>query len=208
MKIYFSRHGQSQANLLRELSCQGLKHPLTAQGREQAQELAQRLTACAITRIYSSPLLRAIETTVIVANQLGVDYEVTEALREYSLGYLEGRGDEEAWKLWQQLFDDWTLYQRYDNKIEGGESFHDVRERFIPFVEGLVRQYRHTQANLLCVGHGGLYWMMLPLVLVNIDTAAIDRLGGFDYTTIIAAEPGPGGLICTEWNGVRLAGRA
>ena len=45
-------------------------------------------------------------------------------------------------------------------------------------------------ANLLCVGHGGLYWMMLPLVLRNVDNELIARQQGFDYQTLIVAEGG------------------
>jgi len=106
MKILFARHGESQANTLREMSARGLKHPLTQTGRIQASGLAHRLQHLSITRIYSSPVLRAIETTVIVASKLGVEYEISEALCEYDVGILEGRADAEAWQMWKELFDD------------------------------------------------------------------------------------------------------
>lgn len=201
MRIYFARHGQSQANTLHEMSTRGLKHPLTQAGRAQAADLARRLAGRSIAQIYASPVLRAIETTVIVASQLGVDYEVAEALREYDVGNLEGRADEEAWRIWKELFDDWAIHRRWDRRIEGGETFHEVRDRFVPFVDDLIRKYGHTDTNLLCVAHGGLYWMMLPMVLKNVDTAFIDEHLGFDYTALVVAELRPEGLICVEWNG-------
>lgn len=204
LKIYFSRHGESQANVLHEISNRGLKHPLTLAGRQQALDLAHRLEGRAITHIYASPVLRAIETTVIVANQLGIDYEVVEALREYDVGVLEGRADEEAWQIWRELFDDWTQHRRWDQCIEGGETFYAVRDRFVSFVNQLIQRHGDTDANLLCVAHGGLYWMALPLVLANVDTAFIAAHGGFDYTSLVVAEPGPDGLRCVEWNGVRI----
>jgi len=154
MKILFARHGESQANLLHEISNRGLKHPLTQKGREQASLLAQKLQDRSIARIYSGPVLRAIETTVIVANHLCVEYEVTEALREYDLGELEGRSDEKTWELWQELFDDWTKYQRWEKRAPGGENFHDVQRRFVHFIDRLIRQYQGTEASLLCIGHG------------------------------------------------------
>ena len=98
MRIYFIRHGESQANLLRQISNRGLRHGLTRIGREQTRSLAQKLEPCSITKIYASPVLRAIETGVILANQLGVDYELTDALREYDCGILEGRADPAAWR--------------------------------------------------------------------------------------------------------------
>lgn len=120
MKIIFSRHAESQANLLRQVSNHGLKHPLTFGGRVQAVELARKLQPHAITHIYSSPILRAIETCILVANQLGIPYEVDPALREFDVGILEGRSDPEVWQIWQDLYDSWTLHQRWEEKIEGG----------------------------------------------------------------------------------------
>ena len=101
---------------------------------------------------YSSPMLRAIETSVIVANRLGVEYEVTDALREFDCGSAEGRADEAAWQMWHALFDDWTVHQRWERRMVGGESFYDVRDRFVPFIDGLVSEYCDTDANLLCCG--------------------------------------------------------
>src|SRR5215510_3422657 len=95
MKIYFARHGESEANLLHEFSNRGVKHGLTQKGRAQAAELAVELAAKPILRIYSSPLLRATQTAGILAEALGLEVEVTDALREYDCGVLEGRADEE-----------------------------------------------------------------------------------------------------------------
>jgi broad specificity phosphatase PhoE len=205
MKIIFARHGESQANAAREMSNRGLKHPLTQTGRKQASLLAQKLQGQSIIRIYSSPVLRAIETSVLVAHHLGVEYEVSEALREYDAGHLEGRADEGAWQLWQELFDAWVKGRRWEQRIEGGESFYDVKNRFVPFTDGLIQQYQCTEAKLLCVAHGGLYWMMLPLVLRNIDTEFLYQQQGFPYTAIIVAELTAEGLVCVEWNGKKIS---
>ena len=148
-------------------------------------------------------MLRAIETSVIVAERLGVDYEVADALREFDCGIAEGRADEVAWQMWQAVFDDWTLHRRREQRIEGGESFYDIRNRFVPFVEGLVAQYGDTDANLLCVAHGGVLWMMLPLVLSNVDNDLMSK-HGFGHTTCIVSELRPDGLRCIEWDGVKI----
>jgi broad specificity phosphatase PhoE len=204
MKLFFARHGESQANILHEISNRGLKHPLTLTGREQALALVDALRQRSITRVYSSPVLRAVETAIVVAHQLGVEYEVSEALREYDMGELEGRADEAAWQAWHDLFDAWLRDGRYDRRAESGESFYEVRDRFVPFIDGLIRQYAHSEANLLCVAHGGLYWMMLPQVLRNVDPAFIRDRGGFAYAGVVVAEHTPQGLVCVEWNGTAL----
>lgn len=203
MRIYFTRHGESQANILRQISNRGLVHPLTPTGRAQAIALAERLRDRAVTRIYTSPLLRAVETSVLVADRLNVAYEVADALREYDCGSAEGQADEAAWQMWQALFDDWTLHRRWERRIEGGESFYDVRDRFVPFIEGLVARYGATDANLLCVAHGGVLWMMLPLVLANVDNDLMSK-HGFGHTTCIVSELRPDGLCCVEWDGMKV----
>ncbi len=202
MKIFFARHGESQANLLHEISNRGLKHPLTQKGRQQALTLAQKLQDQSISYIYSSPVLRAIETTAIVANHLGIEYEVTEALREYDLGELEGRGDEQTWDVRREVFDAWTKYRHWEKRALGGENFYEVQERFVPFITGLIQHHRDTQVNLLCIGHGGLYWVMLPQVLKNIDTEFIASHPSFGYATVVISELRTEGLVCLEWDGL------
>jgi probable phosphoglycerate mutase len=201
MKIIFARHGQSQANLRHEFSNQGLKHPLTLEGRQQAAALADALQIQSVTYIYSSPVLRALETAIILAGRLGVEYEVAEALREYDVGLLEGRSDDESWLAWQTLDDAWLRQERWDQCSEGGESFYAVRQRFVPFIQRLVQDYAQGKVCLLCVGHGGLYRHMLPQVLINVDAAFITHQGGLPYTTFITAESTPRGLVCIAWNG-------
>jgi broad specificity phosphatase PhoE len=203
MRIYFSRHGESQANLLHEISNQGLRHGLTGKGRQQVAALAQRLEGRPISYIYSSPLLRAVETSVILAYHLAVDYEVTDALREYDCGVLEGRSDEAAWDEWKKLYNAWVVHHDWDHRIEGGESFYDLRGRFEPFVQNLVTLYGGSETEVVCVSHGGVYWMMLPLMLKNVDMKTVSRLG-FDYAACIVAEARPTGLYCVEWNGHTL----
>jgi probable phosphoglycerate mutase len=145
-------------------------------------------------------VLRAIETSVILANQLGVEYEIIEALREYDCGILEGRSDEGAWQRWKELFDAWVVRQEWGQKIEGGESFYDIRARFEPFIKGLVNRFGWTETDIVCVAHAGLYWMMLPVVLKNVNWELISRYG-FEFTTCIVAEWRPEGLFCVDWNG-------
>jgi broad specificity phosphatase PhoE len=200
MRIYFTRHGESQANLLHEISNRGLRHGLTVKGRQQAAALAERLQDHPITRIFTSPMLRAIETSIILANRLGVEYEVSDALREYDCGILEGRSDNIAWLGWQLLFDAWVVHHRWERRIAGGENFYDIRGRFEPFIESLVKQYANIETEVVCVSHGGTYCMMLPVILKNVDTDLIFKYG-FDYTSCVVVEYRPTGLYCVEWNG-------
>jgi broad specificity phosphatase PhoE len=200
MKIYFARHGESQANLLRIISNRDLPYGLTARGREQAERLAERFQEHSITRIYTSPLLRAIQTATMLADHLGVEWETADGLREFDCGVAEGRADEGAWQLWQAEYEAWVFNHDYGYQIEGGESFQDVQRRFVPFVNGLIQSYAGTRDEVICISHGGIYSVMLPCILQNV-TAEFMMKHGFDYTSCIVAQLRQEALVCTEWDG-------
>src|SRR5258708_21640422 len=153
MKLYFVRHGESEANVLREISNRGLKDGLTEKGRQEATALAEKLKALPIVQVYSSPLLRARQTAEILSGALGLDYEITDALREYDCGILEGRSDEEAWTMHHAVSTDWFTHKNWDSRSEGGESFLDIKARFVPFVEGLVQAHHDSNGDIALIGH-------------------------------------------------------
>ena len=79
-KLYFVRHGESEANTLRIISNRESRFGLTALGRQQALTLAHSLSAVPISAIFTSPLLRARQTADILSRHLGRAYNVTDAL--------------------------------------------------------------------------------------------------------------------------------
>jgi probable phosphoglycerate mutase len=203
MKLYFARHGESEANLLRVFSNRGLKHGLTEEGRAQARILAQTLQPASVSGLYASPLLRAVQTAEIVAEVLGLNYEITDALREYDCGVWEGRSDDAGWKEYGRVLAAWIERGDRNARMDGGESFDDMRLRFVPFVERLVEQYGDSPTELGLIGHGGLYRCMLPLVLENVDhDFALNHSIG--HTGLVVAEQQGGRLICTAWDGDSL----
>ncbi len=203
MRFFFVRHGQSEANLLHEFSNKGMKHLLSGQGLSQALQLAAKLKHCAITRIYSSPVLRAIHTTQIVAETLGIpSFEVNEALREYDVGLLEGKSDQESWALFENLQKRWEDPRNCNEKIEGGESFSDIQKRFSAFVTDVL--YTHDAGdNVLCVTHGGLLRIGLPAVLQNVDYS-FAREHGLDNCDIVVAASKEKCIECLKWGSLEL----
>jgi 2,3-bisphosphoglycerate-dependent phosphoglycerate mutase len=207
VKIYFARHGESLANTLNIISNRDQPHGLTENGRRQAGRLANTLARYPISHLFSSPLPRAMETGQIIAVRLGLTCVAAAALKEYDCGMCEGRSDEAAWQAWQSLFEDWYDFQRYDVKIDGGESFHDIRQRFISFIDDLVEKFSGTKSEIVCISHGGVYCLMLPLVVKNIDHDLISRYG-FHPATYLVTELQPDGLVCTEWDSHPTAHKA
>ena len=201
MKLYFVRHGESEANVLRVISDRGWVHPLTEKGRQQARDLGDKLQTAGIAKIYTSPLQRAVQTAEILAQTLGIEFEITGALREFDCGIAEGRADAKAWQLWQSAWDNWLLHQQWDYRIEDGESFNDLRRRFLPLVNGLLGDRAGQSKNYVLIGHGGLYFSMLPQVLTNLPP---HFEGTFPNTGCVLAEARPEGLVCLEWCGVKF----
>lgn len=197
MQLYFVRHGESTANLVHEFANTGFKHPLTENGVAQAHALAQKLSGLHFDIIYTSPVIRAMQTAEILAESLQAPLKVNEALREWSVGIYEGTTDLAGWELHRQVQEDWYIHHKPESKMPGGESWLDIRARFVPFIEGLVQDGQNSDHKILLVAHGGLYLAMLPAILMNVDFSLASQ--GFPYTACTVAETRPSGLYCLSW---------
>lgn len=204
MKLIFARHGESEANLLHIFSNRDLPHPLTTLGSEQAHRLTDRLRSEPISRLFTSPVPRARQTAEILSTSLGVSPTVTAALREYDVGVFEGTSDPEGWKVYGEILTDWVDRQLWDRGFDVGESFNDMRRRFLHFMRVLVTQYQAARDTILLVTHGRLLRCMLPLVLTNIDFSFTMR-NGIPNTAIIQAEQADRKLICTDGCGMKMS---
>ena len=90
MKIYSTRHGETQWNL--ENRIVGITDlPLTDRGIEQAAALAEKVKNIRdIDIIISSPMKRARQTAQFTADALGLSVITDERLREWDYGSFEG----------------------------------------------------------------------------------------------------------------------
>ena len=93
MRLYFVRHGESEANLLHVIANRGHRYGLTARGQQQAVALVHQLRQVPVSGLFTSPLRRAVETATILSHAWGRPFHLTEALREYDCGVLENRSD-------------------------------------------------------------------------------------------------------------------
>lgn len=206
LTTYFVRHGESQANVDRVFANRlGCSAPLTSVGLAQAETLTRALKSLPVTHVYTSPLARARQTAVAVANEFGVSCMAHDALCEYDVGDFEGESyaGEGAWR--------WPRYEtverawrvgKHQARHPGGESLADLEARFMPFMESLAAEHGPTDV-LVLVGHGGLYRAMLPRLLPGISTeyAWIHQLGHCD---VVIAEYEEARWRCLHWGDVRL----
>lgn len=91
MRLYIIRHGDPDYDL----------DTLTPSGKKQAEALAKRLKEEGITKIYSSPLGRAVDTMHYTSERLGIEPTILDWTEELSGMDIvsESHGDFKAWNI-------------------------------------------------------------------------------------------------------------
>ncbi len=127
MKIYITRHGETQWNSERRM--QGRKNSsLTPKGMEDAEKLKERLASVDFDKIYASPLGRAMETAEIIKGDRNLPVETLPDFMEMSFGQWEGRKVEEIEAVYGQKYRNfWEAPEKYEPM--GGESFPQMLKR-------------------------------------------------------------------------------
>ncbi len=204
IKLFFARHGESEANVAKTLSSRLGMYGLTDRGKRQAEQLADNLKGIDFAALYSSPILRAIQTAEILARRFGVAYQIEDALREYDVGSLDGRSDEASWTRYREVLVRWMEGKDWDTGVEGGESYNDIQRRFMPFIKRLEDEYQKSDVNILLVGHAGTYKCMLPLLLANVDHAFC-QANRIETSGYVVAQWRGSQWVCLQWGEKILA---
>ncbi|WP_133512947.1 histidine phosphatase family protein [Candidatus Thiosymbion oneisti] len=150
-RITLIRHGETDWNA--EGRLQGhLQVLLNRRGRAQAEALATCLQDTGFDAVYSSDLLRALQTAWTIVRYNGQQVRADARLREWDLGVLVGLSRAQAERDQPQA----TRIRRehlVDEPIPGGESLRRRFER----VTGAVAEIaaRHRGECILVVSHGG-----------------------------------------------------
>lgn len=139
--LHFVRHGQKATG-------EAGDPPLSPIGREQAEGAARCLADEPITRVYSSPLLRARETAEIIASTRGLAVAEDALLRERAnWGDLPGQTRDEFDAMWRRCNQDRTFVPAIgDSSAEAGRRI----ERFVAAVGP------SGDATVVAVTHGGV----------------------------------------------------
>ncbi len=141
-ELYLVRHGETDWN--RRHRIQGLTDiPLNATGRKQAKAAGRLLARRSWDGILASPLSRAMDTAIIIAEQTGLGTpEPMDALVERNYG--EGEGLDFA-----------EINRRYPDRsaVPGQESRAEVIDRVVPALRGLAAS--RPGQSLILVSHGG-----------------------------------------------------
>jgi len=151
MRIYLIRHGETEWNKVRRF--QGRSNlPLNEAGRKQVSALASALKNIPLTAIYTSPLIRAIET----ARRIKVFHPSTpmfehNGLVEMDLGEFDGMNVQD----WAEQYPDFRKAWNENPasvRIPGGESLKEVQDRAKKTLECITGIYP-PDATILISSH-------------------------------------------------------
>lgn len=143
------RHGETDWNAAGIL--QGWSDvPLNEAGRAQAHRLATGLATCGFVAVWSSPLLRALETARIIAGQLGLPPpRCHDGLKERHFGIIQGVPKHELAELNPALLQH-ILRRNPAAEFAGGESMDEFADRVLAALAEIAAQ----PGPLLVITHG------------------------------------------------------
>jgi phosphoserine phosphatase len=119
-------------------------------GRQQAALTAKRIAKLPVSKIYSSPVSRAMQTAEIIAKPLDMEVCELSDIRDISFGRLEGLSMEEAGEKFSDVVHRW-LVAPDEVTFPGGESLGQVKERASKAVERLLEPL--ADETVLFVSH-------------------------------------------------------
>lgn len=140
--IYLLRHGETVLNTQGRYQGE-LDSPLTAIGIEQVQQNADMLKSLIGDsqqwQVFSSPLGRALQSTEIICNTMGYDFNNVQQdnrLAEVAVGDWAGLTTKEIGHTWPNLFANTDHYNWFFN-APNGESYDAVVIRLTDWLDSI-----------------------------------------------------------------------
>ena len=147
-ELWLVRHGQTDWNLEGRFQGQA-DMPLNQTGIKQANELAEKLRGVHFHAIYSSDLVRALQTAKALAN--GHIIQIDRRLREVNQGEWEGMYYGTIKELYPL-----QIQKRRDDPLNarppGGESLSELASRVLECIDEIAD--RHPGQKVLIISHG------------------------------------------------------
>ena len=146
MELLIIRHGLP---VRRELTEGAADPELAPEGHEQAARLARYLESEQIDAIYASPMARAKETAVPLAEPFGMEIAISPGVAEWDQNSPEYVPVEEL-----KAANDPRWQAMLDGEWSSDESEADFRARVLDAVEAIVNDHKGQRVAVVC--HGGI----------------------------------------------------
>ena len=160
-KLFLVRHGQSAGNAAGRFGGHS-PTPLSDLGFEQARLTAEALAKENVNVIYSSDLLRAVQTAEPLSKLTGIPIITKPEFRERNVGVLEGLTFYESKSEFPN--DYYALVNRnIHHVITEGESYSNLLDRIKGELRDIIRRHRGERVAIF-THTGALCFMTLHLI--------------------------------------------
>ncbi len=193
-RVLAIRHGETAWNVDGRIQGQ-LDIPLNDTGRWQVHRLALAVADEGISAIYSSDLLRALETAQAVARGCGQPVTTEVGLRERGFGSFEGMSFDEINRRWPEQGERWRKRDP-DFSAPGGETLREFSARAVACVARLAA--RHPGETIGVVSHGGVMdCLYRAATRVALDAPRSWQLGNASINRLLHS---PQGFTVIGWS--------
>ncbi len=182
MRLLLARHARTASNVAALLDTAPPGPELDVVGMAQAATLAERLVGQRIEAVYSSDLVRAVQTGVPAVRAFGVPHHELIQLREIGAGQDEMSPDLQRYVMALRSWGEGD----HGVRIVGGEDGVEFLERFS---QGIRRVAEGGHDVALVVSHGAAIRTWAGFVMPEVHR--ILGAGGLPNTTVIVADGDP-----------------
>lgn len=144
------RHGENEYVKTSKLAGRLPGIHLNERGQKQAQALGEALRDVPMKAIYSSPLERAMETAVPIAEARKLEIQPEPDLMDTDIGNWQGRSIKAL-----RLTKLWRIVQNAPSRFRfpDGESFVESQARYVSALERITKKYNKPQDIVAVVFH-------------------------------------------------------
>lgn len=162
-KVYFIRHARPDFSVHDDYS-----RPLTEEGMKSCKFVTEFLSDKNITKVFSSPYKRTIDTVKDFAEGVGLDIEIVEDFRERKID-----------NVWIEDFTAFAKAQwnNFDYKLENGESLNEVQKRNVDVLNIILK--KNKNANIVIGTHGTALSTILQYYNKNFDYNQFERIRNY-----------------------------
>jgi 2,3-bisphosphoglycerate-dependent phosphoglycerate mutase len=134
--------------------------PLTEKGARDASALVKALNALKFDAVYSSPMLRAIQTVEGFAVARGLEVVSVHDFHEHKLS-------PEPMSNWREVLE--QAWRDFDFVLPGGQTMRSTQNRGFAALERLAQI--HSGGTIAIGGHGTIFSLMLNKIEPHVDCA-------------------------------------
>lgn len=162
-KVFFVRHAKPDFSIKDDLI-----RPLTEEGTNDCKKVTEFLLNKNITKIFSSPYKRAVDTIKDFAETLDLKINIIDDFRERKVD-----------SVWIEDFDKFAKEQwnNSDYKLSDGESLNEVQKRNIAALRYVLKE--HKNENIVIGTHGTALSTIINYYDKNFNYNEFERIKNF-----------------------------